>query len=619
MLMHPYQPDLIGKDLSDEEDFDGTKIFLLFNQMIQQNGEGFLEYNWQLREDQSQYGRKLSYVKLYEPWGWVIGNGLYLDDLNKTLTIIRRGTYGVIVLLLVFIGIWSTFTIWRTQQVEKKRQAALFALASSEAQLSTLFDSAFQFIALLDLQGRVVKVNQTALSFINRSAQDIIGLYFWETDWFHVDPALMSSIKDCVERCAKGEFVRMEIENYGHLDKQIYMDSSFKPILSTNQVVNAILVEGRDITQRKIAEQEIKKQLIQLDALHQIDLAINSGSGLLEVIKVIFDQIERLYPFDGLSFWRYEQESHQLINLLDRGFKKSWKETRLEMGEGFAGQVALDKNVLYRSDRDWLSQPDMKFVRMEGFVDFAGFPLISHGELVGVLEVFQRAEINMEANDWQFLDAIAGQAAIALDNAALLTNLQRTNIKLSQSYDLTLEGWAKALELRDEETEDHSRRLINMTLQLCQRMGLEEEALLHVRRGAILHDVGKMGIPDGILLKAGPLTPEEWKVMKAHPVYAFNLLSPIPFLKEALDIPYCHHEWWNGLGYPRGLKGEQIPLAARVFSVIDVWDALSHDRPYRKAWDEEKVKNHILHLSGTQFDPQVVEQFMVLLKGYEKK
>lgn len=619
MLMHPYRPDLVGKDVSDEQDFNGTKIFIEFNKLIQQNGDGFLEYKWQLRENPNQFGRKLSYVKLYEPWGWVIGNGLYLDDLDKTLGMVRRGTYGVIVILLVFIGIWSSFTIWRTQQAEKKRQVALFALASSEAQLSTLFDSAVQFIALLDTQGKVLKVNQTALSFINRNAQDVIGCYFWETDWFNVDPIIMSKIKNCVERCAEGEFVQIEFVNYGYKDRQIYMDGSFKPIFSSKQKVNAILVEGRDITQRIIAEQEIQKQLSQLNALHQIDLAINSGSSLVEIIKVIFDQIENLYKFDGLSIWRFDRASLQLINLLDRGFKKSWKEAKLEIGEGLAGQVALDKKILYCSDREWLSQPDMEFIKTEGFADFAGFPLISHGEVEGVLEVFQNTEINMEAKDWQFLDVIAGQAAIALDNAALVTNLQRSNILLSQSYDLTLEGWAKALELRDKETEDHSRRLINMTVQLCQKMGMEKDEILHVRRGAILHDIGKMGIPDEILLKSGPLTPEEWKIMKAHPVYAFNLLSPIPFLREALDIPYCHHEWWNGLGYPRGIQGEQIPLAARIFSVIDVWDALSHDRPYRKAWDDEKVKNHILNLSGKQFDPQVVEQFMDLLGDINNK
>ncbi len=613
MLMHPYRPDLVGKDIAELEDLNGFRFIAAFNRLVAQDGEGYLEYTWQLREERTQFGRKLSQVKLFEPWGWIVGTGLYLDDLQAALQLARRGTYGVIGLLLLFVGGWSAFTTWRTLQAEEKREKAVADLATNEAQLSTLFDSAVQFIALLDAQGRVLKVNQTALRFIDRTAPEVIGSYFWETDWYNRDEAVSLSIKNSIKRCQHGEAIRMETMTYGAEQAVIYLDGSFTPIFSTEKQVSGIVAEGRDISQRKLAEREIKKQLKQLDALHHIDQVINKGSSLVEVVKVIFEQIQRLYQFDGLSFWQLEPESQRLINILDWGFKKPWKATQLALGEGLAGSVALERKIVYRSDREWFSQADMGFLQTEGFVDFAGFPLITHGKVVGVLEVLQRSEIVMEGKDWHFLDVIAGQAAIALDNADLVTNLQRTNIKLSQSYDLTLEGWAKALELRDEDTEGHSRRLIQLTLQLCHRMGVEEEALLHIRRGAILHDVGKMGIPDSILLKAGPLTAAEWEIMKAHPVYAYKLLSPIPFLKEALDIPYCHHEWWNGEGYPRGLRGEQIPLAARVFSIIDVWDALSHDRPYRKAWDAERVKAYIGEQSGKQFDPRVVQQFMALI------
>ena len=145
-------------------------------------------------------------------------------------------------------------------------------------------------------------------------------------------------------------------------------------------------------------------------------------------------------------------------------------------------------------------------------------------------------------------------------------------------------------------------------------MGLENEALVHVRRGALLHDIGKMGVPDSILLKPGPLTDDEWIIMRMHPVYAHDLLAPIAYLLPALDIPYCHHEKWDGTGYPRGLQGEKIPLAARLFAVVDVWDALRSDRPYRLAWPEEKVREHIRSLSGTHFDPKVVEAFINLVE-----
>ncbi|MEA2575140.1 MAG: hypothetical protein QOH93_2438, partial [Chloroflexia bacterium] len=183
------------------------------------------------------------------------------------------------------------------------------------------------------------------------------------------------------------------------------------------------------------------------------------------------------------------------------------------------------------------------------------------------------------------------------------------------AYEATLEGWSHALDLRDKETEGHTQRVTEMTVRLAQELGAPEADVVQIQRGALLHDIGKMGIPDSILLKPGPLTEEEWEIMRKHPVYAYELLSPISFLRPALDIPYCHHEKWDGTGYPLGLKGEQIPLAARIFAVVDVYDALSSDRPYRKSWPQDKVLAHIRELSGTHFDPRIVEAFLLLTEG----
>ena len=189
--------------------------------------------------------------------------------------------------------------------------------------------------------------------------------------------------------------------------------------------------------------------------------------------------------------------------------------------------------------------------------------------------------------------------------------MTRSNVELTLAYNDTIEGWSHALDLRDKETEGHSLRVTDKTLLLARSFGLREDELANIRWGALLHDMGKMGIPDGILLKPGPLTDEEWVVMKKHPSLAYEMLSPIRYLRQALDIPYCHHEKWDGTGYPRGLKGEQIPLAARIFAVADVWDALTSDRPYRKAWSEEKTIEHIQSGSGAHFDPQVVQTFLL--------
>jgi putative nucleotidyltransferase with HDIG domain len=212
-----------------------------------------------------------------------------------------------------------------------------------------------------------------------------------------------------------------------------------------------------------------------------------------------------------------------------------------------------------------------------------------------------------------FLDTLSGQAAIAVESAQLFQNLQLSNAELVEAYDATLEGWAKALELRDKETEGHSKRVTEMSLKLAKALGVDRREMIHLRRGALLHDIGKMGMPDSILLKPGPLSEEEWEVMRLHPVYAKDMLSTISFLRPALEIPYYHHEKWDGSGYPLGLSGEEIPLAARIFAVVDVWDALGSDRPYRTAWSREEIFAYIKEQSAKHFDPRIVETFVTIL------
>jgi HD-GYP domain-containing protein (c-di-GMP phosphodiesterase class II) len=208
------------------------------------------------------------------------------------------------------------------------------------------------------------------------------------------------------------------------------------------------------------------------------------------------------------------------------------------------------------------------------------------------------------------IDTIVGKMAIAVNSDAIIESLQQVYSNLILAYDAMLDGWSRALDLRDKETEGHSARVTQLSVSLAKAMGVSPADLIHVHRGALLHDVGKIGVPDRILLKPGPLTQDEWQVMHKHPVYAFEWLSGISFLREALDIPYCHHERLDGSGYPRGLMGEEIPLLARIFAVVDVWDALTHDRPYRAAWPEGKALSYIDMLAGRQLDPDVVSVFL---------
>ena len=206
-----------------------------------------------------------------------------------------------------------------------------------------------------------------------------------------------------------------------------------------------------------------------------------------------------------------------------------------------------------------------------------------------------------------------------LNRYRLLTDqrvvMQQLHNELIVSYDKTIEGWSRALDLRDKETEGHTLRVSEKTVKLARAAGLDEESLLHIKRGGLLHDVGKLGIPDSILLKPEALTQAEWAIMKLHPVYAYDWLSPIEYLHPALDIPYCHHEKWDGSGYPRGLKGEEIPIAARLFALSDVWDALTSDRPYRKAMVDAEVWQYIRSQSGKHFDPQAVQTFINVFGG----
>jgi len=242
-----------------------------------------------------------------------------------------------------------------------------------------------------------------------------------------------------------------------------------------------------------------------------------------------------------------------------------------------------------------------------------------------VSAVFALLSKSLTKEDAPAVTAFANQLAAAWHQADLFEQARREIVQRKQAeeelfnaFDSTIRGWSHAMDLRDKETEGHTLRVTEITMNLARAAGLTEAELVHVRRGALLHDIGKIGVPDGILLKPDKLTDDEWVIMRQHPQFGYEMISPIAYLKPALDIPYCHHEKWDGTGYPRGLKGEQIPLAARLFALVDVWDALTSDRPYRAAWSKEKVTEHIQSLSGTHFEPKAVELFLKVMSTDEK-
>ena len=384
---------------------------------------------------------------------------------------------------------------------------------------------------------------------------------------------------------------------------------------------NRLLEE--DIAGRMRAETEIirlleesRRRLKQLEALHSIDIAISASLDLRTTLNVLLRHVESLLEVDAADILLFYPQLGQFKFSAGRGFRTDDMEhLYVRSGTSLAGRAVTERRtVLVSADLGSKTNPDTALIyQKEGFVAYTGVPLIAKGQIKGVLEVYHRSPHKSD-NEWlKLLETLAGQAAIAIDNAQLFDNLQQSNIELALAYDATIAGWSRAMDLRDKETEGHTQRVTELTLKLARAMRISEPELAHIRRGALLHDIGKMGVPDNILLKADQLTDEEWEKMRQHPVWAYEMLSSIRYLQPALEIPYCHHEKWDGTGYPRGLKGEEIPLVARIFAVADVWDAITSDRPYRKGWSEEEALKYIEEQSGKYFDPKVVKEFFRLI------
>ncbi len=363
------------------------------------------------------------------------------------------------------------------------------------------------------------------------------------------------------------------------------------------------------------AEEKSQRRYQRLAALRAIDEAISANLDLILTLRIFLDQATTQLQVDAADILLLNQFTNLLTFAGGSGFNTDIiKASKLHIGEGYAGRVVQERRMLKIPDLTVESGfTSNSLFTQEGFRVYYALPLITKGKVRGVLEVFHRSPLNPDKDWLEFLEGLAEQASIAIGDAELFDNLQRSNMQLIRAYDATIAGWSHALDLRDKETEGHTQRVTEMTLNLAQAFGVGSEDQVNIHRGALLHDIGKMGIPDHILLKPGPLTELEWQVMRKHPLYAYDMLSSIEYLRPAVDIPYCHHEKWDGTGYPRGLKGEQIPFAARLFAVVDVWDALSSDRPYRLSWPEEKVRQYILEQRGIHFEPVVVDMFINIL------
>ena len=492
-----------------------------------------------------------------------------------------------------------------------ERKQAEEALRESERQMNALVTSLDDIVFEFDDQGTYLNVWAADESLLAQPKEQLLGKRIADI----LGEENGRPFADAVRRVMAGgqsESIEYPLDIPGG---KHWFVARINPILAQDRSVQSASMLIRDITERRQAAERIQIQLEHLNALREIDTVISSSFDLKFSLDAIVSRIVRELQVDAVDVLVLNSESRMLEYQAGSGFRsKAFQDYELQIGDGPVGRCIRDrKSICIRDLRENMNGfRRQSLLTEEKFIGYYCVPLINKRETKGVLEIFHHSPLEPE-QDWvDFLETLAGQTAIAIESATMFNGMQRSNMELRLAYDGTIEGWSRALDLRDEETEGHTLRVTEMTVKLARAFGLSEAELLQVRWGSLLHDIGKMGVPDNILLKPGPLDENEWVLMKKHPSFAYEMLSPIRYLCMALDIPYCHHEKWDGSGYPRGLKGEVIPLVARIFAIVDVWDALGSDRTYRAAWTQERIRQHLIASSGTHFDPQVVDAFLKL-------
>jgi PAS domain S-box-containing protein len=483
-------------------------------------------------------------------------------------------------------------------------------LKENEERLQLITDNILDLVTLVDPSRVRRYVSPSYPRVLGYASQDLLGKPL--TSLVHPDDVGKAS--GAIEAALQTRSVHEAECRVRHADgHHLWIETVGKWLFDEAGNPTGGILSSRDITERMLAQERIERQLRQLQALHIVDRTISSSFDLRATLDVLLQQVQEQLQVDAADILLFDRHMQSLDFAVGRGFKtRLLEDTHLRLGDVYAGLGALERRLI--SVPDAMATPT-NLTRLlqeagEQFVTYYAVPLVAKGELKGVLQVFHRSRLDVDQEWIDFLETLGNQAAIAIEDLSLLEALQRSNLELELAYDSTLEGWSRALDLRDKETEGHTQRVVDMTIRLGREHGLSDDELIHLRRGALLHDIGKMGVPDSILHKGAALNDQEWEIMRKHPIYAYELLSPIGFLRPALDIPYCHHEKWDGTGYPRALKGREIPLAARLFAVVDVWDALSSDRPYRPGWLKDRVLEHIQAEAGKHFDPDVVSTFM---------
>ena len=363
--------------------------------------------------------------------------------------------------------------------------------------------------------------------------------------------------------------------------------------------------------------EQMEERNRRLDTLHAIEISLAASLDLRITLNALVEQLQSRLDVDAASVHIFDEDVQMLENIASSGLKQAGLgRHRIRIGENIVGQVALDQEIVYLPD---LTRPEVasqfpENIAAESFVSAIVLPLVAKGQLYGVLEMYYRRQVQTDPTWLGFVETLARQVAVAIDGIQVFDQLQQALMEHQVAQDATIESWSHLLEMRGMEPEGHGQRVTAATLQLAQQMGIDDSKLTDIYRGSLLHDIGKLLLPDSITHKSGSLSDAEWQLIYQHPVNAKHLLSKIAPFRSALSIPYCHHENWDGSGYPQELQGKQIPVEARIFRVVETWDLMSVDLPYRRAISKKDVLDYIKSQAEKRFDPQVVEKFLVMMK-----
>jgi PAS domain S-box-containing protein len=494
-----------------------------------------------------------------------------------------------------------------------KQKEAAESMQKSESRFRGLAESSQDFIMLYDHEGRHVYMNSAGLKVSGFTEEDIIGKTHREAGF---GEELSKNWENDINNVFSTGQPSQRLFDWESIKGKVFLDWRLTPVHGPTGEIDLVLGISRDITSMKIAEIQLQKSREQYRVLTE---TIKDVVWIVDVdtmlIQYISPSIERLlgYSVEEISSFSFidtitQTEQPNMVQLIQTR-KEAFIDGEIPADQFFTDevpQVHKDGSIVWTEViTNYYRNDENGHIKVRGVSRDISERKLAKEKMSGVQSELIRALKESDQSRRSLL-------SVAEDQKRTDEALRKSSEDLVYAYDATLLGWSTALEMRERETAGHSLRVVQRTLELANALGIDQQEMTHIQRGALLHDIGKMGIPDSILLKPGPLTDDEWVVMRQHPSYAYRLLSNIPYLAPALEIPFFHHERWDGSGYPQGLIGENIPFKARIFAVVDVWDALSSDRPYRPAWGEGAVNKYLRDQAGKQFDPKVVEVFLRL-------